>query len=160
MMHFRENEMGERKMVDKNYLKRHLQHRMELKEEQEWYALCTQSSMMKAINMDGMPHGSGGAGDMTFCNILEKVETEKKIKDLNAVIEKEYEQINEVFGKMKNPTEKKILKLRYFQCLEWTEIRKLEFGGRRDYYDNAEKYKNKVFKIHGAAIKHLKEVQS
>ncbi len=147
-------------MVDKDYLKMHLQHRIELREEQEWYAALYMQSSMKAINMDGMPHGSSSVGDTAYYNILEKVETEKKIKNLNAVIEKEYAAINEILDKMQNPTEKKILKMRYFQCLDWSEIRKLEFGARRDYYENEDKYKNKVFKIHGSALKHIKEVQS
>ena len=50
--------------------------------------------------------------------------------------------------------------MRYEDGFEWDAIRGKIFGSRIDYSVNVEKYNNKVFKIHGAALKHIKELQS
>ncbi len=146
-------------MIDKIYLKMHLQHREELKNEMERYDMMKNDSQLRGINMDGMPHGSS-SGDSAFYSTLEKVETERRIAVLRETIDREYVEIEEVLERLKSPIERKIIKMRYFQCLDWSEIHKLEYGSRWDYYENMDKYKNKVFKIHGSAIKHLREAQS
>ena len=146
-------------MIDKIYLKRHLQRREDLKNEIDRYDMLIKDSQLRGINMDGMPHGSA-TGDSAFYSTLEKVETERKIKELREIIDREHVGIESVLEKLQYPAERKIIKMRYFQCLDWQEIHKLEFGSRWDYYENLDKYKNKVFKIHGSALKHIKEVQS
>ena len=61
-------------MIDKIYLKRHLQRREDLKNEIDRYDMLIKDSQLRGINMDGMPHGSA-SGDNAFYSTLEKVET-------------------------------------------------------------------------------------
>lgn len=147
-------------MVDKIYLKKHMIHREELRNEQERYALLESKCIPGSKQMDGMPHAPSGSKDAGYINdTFEKMEVEKKIAELNEIIREEYHVINRVVEKLQDPDEKNVLKLRYFNCLEWLDIRDVMFSKRRDYSENMDKYKDKMFKIHGAAIKHIKEIQ-
>lgn len=146
-------------MVDKMFLKEHMHNREELQDEIGRYELIINSNMPQAIKMDGMPHGSQGTADSIFYNTMEKLETEKKIKDLREKIEKEYGIINLVIEKLAYPVEKKIIKMRYFNCMDWSDIREAEYAQRKDYHENMEKYKDKIFKVHASALKHMKEIQ-
>lgn len=146
-------------MVDKIFLKEHMHKREELQDEIKRYELIINSNLPQAIKMDGMPHGSQGNGDSIFYNTMEKLETEKKIKELREKIEEEYGIINPVIEKLAYPAEKKIMKMRYFNCMDWSDIRGSEYAHRCDYHENVEKYKDKIFKIHGSALKHMKEIQ-
>lgn len=146
-------------MIDKEYLNRHLQKRKELLNELQQYEVMTGQSQLRAIVMDGMPHGSSTEGDSAFYSVLEKVQTEEKIRNLQKQIAQEYQIINNVFEQLVYPMEKKIMKMRYFQCLGWSEITAMEFKTRRDYYTDTEKYRNKSYRIHNSALRHLKEIQ-
>lgn len=147
-------------MVDKIYLKKHMSHREELKNEQERYALLESRCNPKSKQMDGMPHAASGSRDAGYTNdTFEKMEVENKIAELNKVIKEEYLIINQVIERLEDPDEKMILKMRYFHCMEWFDIRDVMYSKRKDYHENLDKYKDKTFRIHGAAIKHLKKIQ-
>ena len=146
-------------MVDKIFLKEHMYKREELQDEIKRYELIMNSNLPQGIKMDGMPHGSQGTADSIFYNTMEKLETEKKIKDLRVRIEEEYGIINAVIEQLVYPAEKKIMKMRYFNCMDWSDIREAEYAKMRDYHENMEKYKDKIFKIHGSALRHMKEIQ-
>ena len=141
-------------MIDKEYLNRHLQKRKELLNELQQYEVMTGQSQLRAIVMDGMPHGSSAAGDSAFYSVLEKVQTEEKIRNLRQRIAQEYQDINNLFEQLVYP-----MKMHYFQCLGWSEITAMEFKGRHDYYTCMDKYKSKVYRIHNSALRHLKEIQ-
>lgn len=146
-------------MIDKEYLNRHLQKRKELLNELQQYEVMSGQSQLRAIVMDGMPHGSSTEGDSAFYSVLEKVQTEEKIRNLQKQIAQEYQDINNLFEQLVYPMEKKIMKMHYFQCLGWSEITAMEFKGRHDYYTCMDKYKSKVYRIHNSALRHLKEIQ-
>lgn len=92
--------------------------------------------------------------------VCKKVAAEKKIKELKEELTKQSKVINAILERLENPYEKLVMQMRYEDGLEWDEIRGKIFGSRKDYDGNIEKYNNKVFKIHGAALKHIKELQS
>lgn len=146
-------------MIDKEYLNRHLQKRKELLNELQQYEVMSGQSQLRAIVMDGMPHGSSTEVDSAFYSVLEKVQTEEKIRNLQKQIAQEYQDINNLFEQLVYPMEKKIMKMHYFQCLGWSEITAMEFKGRHDYYTCMDKYKSKVYRIHNSALRHLKEIQ-
>ena len=147
-------------MIDKIYLKKHMNHRQELKNEQERYEIVESRSSPRCKQIDGMPHSAGVSRDAGYIRVtFDKIEIEQKINELNEVIKEEYEIINPIIEKLEEPDEKSIMKMRYFNCMEWSDIREIKYSKRRDYFENMDKYKDKVFKIHGSALKHMKEIQ-
>lgn len=147
-------------MIDKIYLKKHLHKREELKNEQERYALLESRITPKSQQLDGLPHAPSGSRNAGYINdSIKKIDLEKKIEELDNTIRKEYQLIDNVIEKLDYPDEKMVLKMRYFDCWEWPNIRALMYSKRKDYYENIEKYNDKVFKVHSAALKHIKEIQ-
>ena len=63
-------------MIDKIYLKRHLQRREDLKNEIDRYDMLIKDSQLRGINMDGMPHGSA-SGDNAFYSTLDRIRSGK-----------------------------------------------------------------------------------
>ena len=104
-------------MIDKEYLNRHLQKRKELLNELQQYEVMSGQSQLRAIVMDGMPHGSSTEGDSAFYSVLEKVQTEEKIRNLQKQIAQEYQDINYIFEQLVYPMERKVMKMHYFQCI-------------------------------------------
>ena len=92
---------------------------------------------------DGMPHGSGGQGDLSgYASKLDEM--------INDLIEeryqriKTYQQIAWQIKRMKSENEKDVLFYRYIKGLEWWEIaEKMEFSERQ------------IFRIHGKALIHF-----
>lgn len=147
-------------MVDKAYLKKHLRKREELE--------TTIIRYNALLNKDDISSPAGNTdlftGDVSVSSIVEntvckKIATEEKIKRLEEELAKQSRAINSIFEKLENPYEKLVMQMRYEDRLEWDEIRGELFGGRRDYSENVEKYNDKIFRIHGAALKHMKELQ-
>lgn len=92
--------------------------------------------------------------------VCQKFYVEEKIKKLEKDLTEQSKAINTVFERLENPYEKLVMQMRYEDGLEWDEIRGGIFGNRRDYNENVEKYNDKVFRIHGSALKHMKELQT
>ena len=55
----------------------------------------------------------------------------------------------EIVEWLEYPDERMIIRLRYIDGLSWREISELLFSKRRDYYDEEEKYKKRVYRMHG-----------
>lgn len=147
-------------MIDKNYLKKHLRKREELET-----TIIRYSALLDKDNVSS-PAGKAGiaAGVMSVSSAVEntvcnKIFIEEKIKRLENELIEQSREINSIFEKLENPFEKLVMQMRYEDRLEWDEIRGEIFGNRRDYSENIEKYNDKVFRIHGSALKHMKELQ-
>ena len=92
--------------------------------------------------------------------VCKKIIAEERIHKLEKDLTEQSAIINPIFEKLENPYEKLVMQMRYEDGFEWDEIRGKIFGNRRDYSQNIEKYNNKVFRIHGSALKHMKELQA
>lgn len=92
---------------------------------------------------DGMPHGSGGQGDLSgYAAELDEM--------INELIEerykriKTYQQIVRQIKRMKSENEKDVLFYRYIRGLDWWEIaEKMKFSERQ------------IFRFHGKALIHF-----
>jgi DNA-directed RNA polymerase specialized sigma subunit len=105
----------------KQYL---LQYRDALRAEKQIEEEITQlrlDTMMPAVVNDGMPHGSGGCGDLSgYAAAMDRL-----MDDLKGQLEKRIairREITERIETMQNETEKLVLKLRYIHLSKWTEI--------------------------------------
>ena len=138
-------------MVDKEYLKKHLRKREELE--------TTIIRYNALLNKDDISSPTGTLVSTVENAVCNKIFAEEKIKRLEKDLAEQSKIINSLFEKLDNPYEKLVMQMRYEDKLEWDEIRGAIFGNRRDYSINVEKYNDKVFRIHGAALKHMKELQ-
>lgn len=105
----------------KQYL---MQYRDALRAEKQIEEEITQlrlDTMMPAVVNDGMPHGSGGCGDLSgYAAAMDRL-----MDDLKGQLEKRIairREITERIETMQNETEKLVLKLRYIHLSKWTEI--------------------------------------
>lgn len=99
---------------------------------------------VKAINNDGMPHGSGGQGDLSgeVARIESLIEDLKKERGLRIMT---YQDIARRIKKLKSRNEDDVLFYRYIKGLEWWEIaEKMNYSERW------------VLKIHGKALAHFR----
>lgn len=147
-------------MVDKEYLKKHLRKREELETTIIRYnALLNKDDISSPAGKTGLSTGGSlvfSTVENTVCN---KIITEEKIRRLEEDLVKQSKVINSILEKLGNPYEKLVMQMRYVDKLQWDEIRGGIFGNRSDYSDNVEKYNDKIFRIHGSALKHMKELQ-
>lgn len=105
----------------KQYL---MQYRDALRAEKQIEEEITQlrlDTMMPAVVNDGMPHGSGGCGDLSgYAAAVDSL-----MADLKEQLEKRIairREITERIEAMQNEAEKLVLKLRYIHLSKWTEI--------------------------------------
>lgn len=109
----------------------------EIKELREMMSSC------KAINYDGMPHGSGGQGDLSgeVVRIQGMIDELRKERGLRIMT---YQDIARRIKKLKSRNEDDVLFYRYIKGMEWWEIaEKMNYSERW------------VLKIHGKALAHF-----
>lgn len=147
-------------MIDKNYLKKHLRKREELETTIIRYrALLDKDNVLSPAGKAGIAAGVMPVSSPVENTVCKKIFIEEKIKRLENELIEQSREINSIFEKLENPFEKLVMQMRYEDNLEWEEIRGKIFGDRRDYSENVEKYNDKIFRIHGLALKHMKELQ-
>ena len=149
-------------MIDKIYLKKYLRKREELETTIIRYnALLNKDNISSPIGKTGLStNGSSGSSSAIENAVCKKIFAEERIHKLEKDLTEQSAIINPIFEKLENPYEKQVMQMRYEDGFEWDEIRGKIFGNRRDYSQNIEKYNNKVFRIHGSALKHMKELQA
>lgn len=146
--------------LSKEQLMQHRLKRMELLNEKQRLSMVYEDiASPKAVNMDGMPHGTG-ISDITFNNVVkideETKEIKKYINQLEGEITKEYVAYDKIIRqKLDNPAHRQVIRMRYFSCLEWNEIFEILHSGKKDYLVNREKYIDDVYRKHRFALKKL-----
>ena len=92
---------------------------------------------------DGMPHGSGGQGDLSgyVANVDEMI---KELIEERYLRIKTYQEIAKRIKKLKSENEKDVLFYRYISGLDWWEIaEKMKFSERQ------------IYRLHGKALAHF-----
>lgn len=92
---------------------------------------------------DGMPHGSGGQGDLSgyVANVEEMI---KELIEERYLRIKTYQEIAKRIKKLKSENEKDVLFYRYITGLDWWEIaEKMKFSERQ------------IYRLHGKALAHF-----
>lgn len=92
---------------------------------------------------DGMPHGSGGQGDLSgyVANVEEMI---KELIEERHLRIKTYQEITKRIKKLKSENEKDVLFYRYITGLDWWEIaEKMKFSERQ------------IYRLHGKALAHF-----
>ncbi len=147
-------------MVDKLYLKNYLRKQEEFEMMLiRYHLLLDKDNLSSPAGKTDLPAGSAVSSRVENI-VCKRIAIKEKIKELRKELIEQGKLINAIFEKLENPCEKLVMQMRYEDGFEWDAIRGKIFGSRTDYSVNIEKYNDKVFKIHGAALKHIKELQS
>lgn len=147
-------------MVDKEFLRVHAEHRSELEDELRRYELMNGMSFYRSpANNDGMPHASGEISDPTANNVIKQTDWSWLIAKLEKLIKEEEAEIEAVLALLPKAKQKTVIRIKYYQRYDWDDVALFMYGDKVDYVRNAEKYKVKAQKIHGAALANIKRVQ-
>ena len=97
----------------------------------------------KAINYDGMPHGSGGQGDLSgevarIQGLIDELKRERGLRIMT------YQDIARRIKKLRSRNEDDVLFYRYIKGMEWYEIAETMSYSERQ-----------IHRIHGKALAHL-----
>ena len=139
-----ENNIKNENDLKKEYLRSYRDHvrrvyriTEEIKELREIMSSC------KAINYDGMPHGSGGQGDLSgeVAQIQTMIDDLRKERGLRIMT---YQEITRRIKKLKSRNEDDVLFYRYIKGMEFWEIaEKIGYSERQ------------IHRIHGKALAHF-----
>ena len=141
--------------LNKEYLKEHRRKRIELENSKTRLELLYSKTGLRSPSAaDGMPHAHNAMDSMGE-TVYEIVKLENEIKKCQEIIRIETITIDGTMTRL-SPLEKQVITYRYIDCLEWDEVIGNIFGRYTDYSYNKDKYKDKVFRIHGAALKHIR----
>ncbi|MBQ9229066.1 MAG: DUF1492 domain-containing protein [Paludibacteraceae bacterium] len=103
-------------------------------------------------NVTGMPHAKGGHHSKVERDVEKKIELEEQIAELVAEEREERKTLEHTIRRIKNPDERAVLRMRYFDREEWQDITHSLFRKAKDYKRNFTNYQRKTYKIHGAAL--------
>lgn len=147
-------------IIDKEFLKKHSEHRKELRDEQQRYEMINGINYYgkSPSNIDGMPH-CPSTGNAIENSIVKKNDAETYIDKMQALVNTEECQIEEVLSKLTKANQKYIIRLRYFQCFDWDEITYIVYGDKKGYFGSQDKYKAKCMKVHGLALQNMIRIQ-
>ena len=140
--------------MDKQQLKDYKRLRKEIECEQERLEMIEVKILgISSKNSDGMPRSSSSEYDKMATQIAYKTDIENNLAQLlQKEKSKRMESEKEIVERLEYPDERMLIRLRYIDGLSWREISELLFSKRRDYYEDEEKYKRRVYRIHGNAL--------
>lgn len=104
-----------------------------------------------------MPKNKGSVYDRISDAVSKKVDLEKRIKKLIAQRDAEEVALENLIRLLEKPNERAVIRMRYLDNEEWEDVQMLLFGKCKDFIDNYENYKQKMFRLHTAALEHLSE---
>ncbi len=109
-----------------------------------------------SISLTGMPKNRN-KNDRTGMLISKKVEIDSKILKLQKKERKERKILEAEFLKLE-PIHSFIMSVRYIDGFEWGEINTILFKKEKDFeIEEKSKYMNKTLRLHGEALKKLKQ---
>lgn len=148
-------------MIDKDYLRMHAEHRVELEDEIRRLELMGVDPVAykSPSNIDGMPHAVGGASDKMADAIIKLTDSNTRIHYLDVQVKEEEQAIEKVLCHLPAARQKTVIRIKYYHGYDWDDVALFMFGDKSDYVTNSDKYKYKAQKIHGTALANMKKVQ-
>lgn len=128
----------------KEYLRSYRRHVRRIHRINEEIAELREMKMQPSMKPnDGMPHGSGGQGDLSgyagdLDGMIRDLQHERYLRI------KTYQQIAQQIKRLRSENEKDVLFYRYIKGLEWYEIAEMMRFSERQ-----------IFRIHGKALAHF-----
>ena len=95
------------------------------------------------------------SSDPNARKVLELMRLEERISSLREWIEDEHETLELYIQRMTNAEQRMVLRMRYFDGMEWPDITFVYYGDRVDYVTEEDSYKHRLYDIHTRAVTSL-----
>ena len=105
--------------------------------------------------LSDMPKSHGTVYDRMADNVARKIDFENEIKELIADRDSERRSLESLIRQLKKPDERAVIRMRYLDIEDWEDILMMIFGGQRDFNDKYDNYKQRMFRLHSAAISNM-----
>lgn len=127
----------------KTYLRGYRKHSKKIKRIEAEIEEIREMKLYPSMKADGMPHGSGGTGDLSgWAAKLQEKEDALYNEGVEQI--KTYKDIEYKISQLENEDERDVLFYRYIKGLEWWEVA-LNMGYSESW----------IYELHGSALKKL-----
>lgn len=111
-----------------------------------------------AQDLSGMPRSPSPESDRISDLIFIKDELESEVAELRAEHKKERKHIEKIVKKLKKPDERAVIRSRFIDGYEWSDVTDMLFGGRSDFLDREDYYQRRIFQLYQDAVHHMAKV--
>ena len=105
--------------------------------------------------LSDMPKASNTVYDRLTDNIAKKDELERDIKELIAERDSERRELESIIRRLRKSGEKAVIRMRYIDAEDWNDILDMLFGSKDDFEEKYDNYKQRMFRLHSAAISNM-----
>lgn len=105
--------------------------------------------------LSGMPKALSNVYDRTADIVAKIVDIENGIKSLITQRDRERTELESLVSKLDHVGEKAVIRSRYIDLEEWNDVQFVLFGGKADFDEKYDDYRQKMYRWHRAAITNL-----
>ena len=112
----------------------------------------------RTAHLDGMPHAHGDDADRLGSIAAELEEIEAEAREAQAEATAARREISAAVRQIRGPRwadKREILRLRYIDALRWEDVTERMFGDSQDFWDRAEVYLRRSYRLHAEALEEL-----
>ncbi len=91
---------------------------------------------------------------------IKKEEVNDYIQNLIGYQKRYRAEIENVLLKLNNPYERAVIRIRYIDVEEWSEVCRVIFGTSEDYDEKFDSYTRRMYNIHGSALANIADILS
>ena len=99
-----------------------------------------------------MPKSPSATNDRMAELLGQKEELELAIRAAVTEQSRERQRIEAILKHLRNPDERAVIRMRYFDRSSWPEVRDMMFGHKADFDEKEETYLRRTHRVHGSAL--------
>lgn len=146
----KEFELMRKRLLEYRNLNREIDNEIERLERLE-----DRASSPSSPNLSGMPKAPSPATDRMADTVARILDLRDEIEELVSIRNAERANIESLVKRLDKADERAVIRMRYLDLEEWEDIQMMIFGGKEDYCDKFDNYRQRVFRLHNAAIGNL-----
>ncbi len=99
-----------------------------------------------------MPKSPSATNDRMTVLLAQKEDLEALIRAEVTAQSLERQRIDDVVKNLRNPDERAVIRMKYFDRFRWPEINDMLFGQKADFDEKKETYERRTYRIHASAL--------
>lgn len=109
-------------------------------------------------NLSGMPKGSSFQHDRMADTVARIADLRSEIDSLIAERDAEQKALEALIRRLPSADRRLVLRLRYLDSEEWEDVLFIAYGGKPDFNEKYDNYKQRVFRHHKQALAELEAI--
>ena len=109
-------------------------------------------------NLSGMPKGSSFQHDRMADTLARIADLRSEIDSLIAERDAEQKALEALIRRLPNADRRLVLRLRYLDSEDWEDVLFIAYGGKPDFNEKYDNYKQRVFRHHKQALAELEAI--